>query len=1218
MKNIKLIVLTVVSFFVTNSFAQIGSYSTRTISNDGKTSKWIFNVVTGSDQNIANGTEDNGIIFVNGSGSNKAKKDAYVSFNKSETYIEVPSGSAGSITMEVYSSSDSRWFQLYINGTAGPSTQRLWSKAGDGSDGKKGPQTFTFAATDITTKDAKTYLYLKTNGTEMKVSAFTITLTSGSYSGSTPPEKSHDATLSSIVYGSEKTPIANFSSSQTSYEVELPATYVGSAPSIQGTTTDTNANITDVTQATSIPGTASITVTAEDGTTTLTYYVSFTKESADPKVESATWANIKGTAAIDQVNKTITGQVTNGSSLTLEPQFSGKNIASYTPNGAQNFANGAISYTFTSSTNETTTYQVTITEAPAVSSDATLKSLTYGGASVPNFSPTTYVYNIQLANGIKTPPAIDAETSHPKATKEITPAQSVPGSGKVVVTAEDGETKLTYTINYTVEVPVSGLTIHGPEIYEAKTIAGGYGGTLSVFDGHEYEVYYSTYDNDSHLQVAVTPGQKLAGITTTTTNNYSCKANDGWFEMTTSTSKSDFKDRSGSDLDEFKKGEWAVHKLLKNGYYMLHIQGYDQFSFYGKENSGSGKYFEVYVDDIVQPMTKSTSATIRRFDITTGEHVIKVVGVGDSNEEFYGFSLRVAQEPRTKYFRGDDSSQVVYQTQEIKPIVYTTKYNNIPGAETKLEWLGAEANGITLAKVEGALSDTLTLSGYANCPIGTYNYAVVAYYNGVETNRVTGKFFVKSSIKAATDINVTVYNNEQMDQIKFKYYALDASTVQLTWGANGQPTGVNGSGADGIYIIGGTPTISGTLPQAFPYSITVVGADTTIKGTITIKELKHTDKDVLYLYKNTDANNAPICDYLRTQGWNPIERKAQTSLRSADQYALYKWILISEDVDANNPEVFQLMRGAPLPVLNMKAFSYSHTIDSLKTDSDEGYTDPWGEADNGSLSENGKSITVLRDDHPIFSKLNKKKGETIQVLDSIDRRGLMPIKVTKTGSLCLATAWTRDREDYFGDGELQTFLHEVPAETSGNAKYICFPLAISSSPYLTTEGKNLLKAVVDYITSPTASVQKPILGINQFKVGDIEGDIDDGTSTITITIDSVAHPELANLSEVTPEITLVDSYTHIIPPKESLYIAQFIPIRYVVSDYIKQRTYEVTVNYRRAQGIEDVYTAGEWVNIFDIYGRKVTTTNEDIYSMPLPRGMYIVVTANGQTLKIMR
>ena len=55
------------------------------------------------------------------------------------------------------------------------------------------------------------------------------------------------------------------------------------------------------------------------------------------------------------------------------------------------------------------------------------------------------------------------------------------------------------------------------------------------------------------------------------------------------------------------------------------------------------------------------------------------------------------------------------------------------------------------------------------------------------------------------------------------------------------------------------------------------------------------------------------------------------------------------------------------------------------------------------------------------------------------------------------------------------------------------------------------------------------------------------------------------------------------------------------------------------QGLEETaYTVGEWVNIYDIYGRLVATTNENIHAMNLPRGMYIAVTENGTSIKLMR
>ena len=816
MKNIKLLALTFITALSTSIWAQTGQYSTRTISTDGKTSTWAFNVVSGSAKNVPDGTDDNGVIYVNGGGSNKAQTSAYMSFNKSEVYFEVPSGSAGSISMEVSSSSDSRWFQLYINTTEGPATQRLWSKAGDGTDGKKGPQSFTFASTDITTKNAKTYLYLKTNGTEMKVKSFTITLTSGSYSGG-PAPASTDATLSSIVYGAEQTPVQGFAADQLSYEVELPADYVGGAPSVQVTTSDANAT-TNITQATTLPGVATIVVTAEDGTTTKTYTVTFTKESAAPKVESATWPNIRGTAVIDQVNKTITGQVLNGSSLSLEPTFTGKYLNSQSPTGNQNFANGAISYTFTSASNEQTVYIVTITESPAVSTDATLSSLTYGGKSVPNFSPSTLTYNIELTAGTKTPPTIAATPNDNKATMTITQASSVPGVGKVEVTAEDGTTKLTYTINYTVQVPPSGLTTHVPEIYEAKEIAGGYNTPLTVVGGREYEVYYTerTADGDyPTFSTTLASEGKATGISGSTSKTENVgRDGDKWFQGSVD-SHSECKKATDIDEFDFETKMIREHRLSKDNTYQFHVQGFDQFSLWGMDKKldpkNGNQVFVVKIDGVEQATDASlyntTAYTVRRYNMTTGEHLIEISTTCTGSNVCYmgGFSLRVAQEPRTKWLKGNDSTQRVLQTQAIQPITYVTKYNNIPGAETRLEWNGNEATGIRLQEVEGDLTDTLLLSGVANCPIGTYNYAVVAYYNGVETSRATGSFRIATDIQAMTELTVDVYQNEEMDQIKFRYYALDESVVQLTW-PNGQPAGIAGSGAaNNTYIIGGTP-----------------------------------------------------------------------------------------------------------------------------------------------------------------------------------------------------------------------------------------------------------------------------------------------------------------------------------------------------------------------------------------------------------------------------
>lgn len=1017
---------------------------------------------------------------------------------------------------------------------------------------------------------------------------------------------SNDATLKSITYGG--TAVDGFSPTKYDYAVDLPASTT-TVPTVDATANDSKANVT-ITQATAIPGTATINVTAEDGTTKQKYTLTFDKESANPKVESATWTNIRGTAAIDQVSKTITGQVTNGSSLTLTPSFTGKNFnnGAWTPTGAQNFANGPINYTFTSNIDaSTTTYAVTITEAPPMSSDATLKSLKYNNTSVPNFSPTTLTYNIELPSGTTTVPTVTAEANDSKATATVTRPSGIPGVAKVKVVAEDG-TELIYTINFNVAVPSSDLTIHEPEIYEAKEIAGGYGGTLTVHNGREYEVYFVGRDGNSKAGLFTKNGAQIG----TGTDEKSLKVE--WLSAS-STDGLDGSGREGSD--EFSGATGKGNLKMKNGDEMLiHIKGFDQFTLWGKDNNtdqSKGKYFYVYIDDVEQPvqnLNSSDGGSIRRYDITTSEHIIKVTSKLDGVCKPYGFSLRIAQQPRTKWLKGNDTTQVVLQTTAPKPVYYFTKYNNIAGAETVLEWNGSPATGIELTKAaESELGDTLMLSGFANCPVGEYKYAVVAKYNGVETNRKEGKLKVASEIKALTDTIIVAYVGEEIDEIRFRYYALDASAVSVAW-TTAAPAGINSNpGSNGTYIISGTPSAEGT----HEFVVSVEGGNS-IKGKIVIKPLDLGNDPIMYLHKNNlSYEKDGVYEYLTSAAGgskNLITRKAKEEARAADQYAKYKWVIISEDVDADNPEALALARGeVNLPVLSLKAFTYA-----------PGRLN-WGEPNNGSLTENGQYITVQRNDHPIFTALNKKKGDKIQILSQIETRGLMPTAVEYDGSLCLATALTRDIDNYNGDGPEETFLHEIPAaERPNGKKYICMPIARASSQYLTTDGKNFIKAVINYLLGSQNTVSVPELRITSFKINDLVGTINETEGTIDITYDIKKYPNI-DLKEVVPTVTLASIYTHVLPAqgeKVDFSNSSFSPVVFEVTDFINRRTYDVTVHSYNPQGIDELYNIGDWVTVYDIYGRKIATTNENIYSMDLPHGVYMIVLGDGNVLKIMK
>lgn len=1038
--------------------------------------------------------------------------------------------------------------------------------------------------TPATTGHIQLVLYASSSGKYAAIDNLVVTYTGG---------PSTDATLSGLTYGG--TAVTGFSAETTSYDVELPAGTTA-VPALAGTVNESHAT-TSVTNASSLPGTSTITVTAEDGTTTKTYSVTFTVASSAPKVTSATWSNISGSATVDNVNYTITGKVLNGTSLSaITPTFTGQNFTAgnWTPTGAQDFSNGAVNYVITNSTTgETTQYSVTITEAPAVSTDATLSSLKYGNTSVPGFSANTLVYNIETSAS-SSAPTVSATANESHATVNITQASGVPGVATIVVTAEDGTTKKTYTVNFNVAVPQSGLTIHEPEVYEAKALAGGYETPLVQNGGREYEVYYASFMESGALSLTTTPMQKSDGITTSL-GDYHFKAADGWLEMETSTSKSNY---TMSAQDEFSSGSSAVHKLLNNAYYKLHVKGFDQFSFYGKDNNADaskGKHFTVKIDGVEKSMTYASSATVRRFDISTGEHVIEVIGTGASNNEFYGFSLRVGMDPRTKKLSGNDTTQHVLQTRAISPITYFTKYNQ----GTTVEWIGNEATGITLQNVTtittGNVGDSLQLSGKAMCPVGTYQYRIMTMKNGVNEESARGTIYVDSKIEPRTDTIQTGYQNEEINEFQYSVWALSEDQVSVNW-VNGQPGGIttqfttqSGSGGN-LFVIGGQPTQTGS----FPFTVSVAGGNS-VEGKLTIVTLDLSGEPILYLYKGNDGYNNEIYNSLRSYSRKLVPFTAKSSVRAQSDYKKYKMVIIDEDVDATNPEILGIIKnGAGVPVLNLKGFTYNPSRLN------------WGYPDNGSIVND--TITIVEPTHPIFSNQSGQKVVTE------GGRGLMPIEVYQQGTVCLAAAPTRDKEDYNANGPMQTIIHEVPGSLRDGQKYICFP--INKSAKLTAYGKTLMNNIVAYLLSSQSSpVVLPELEITRFTVAGVAGKIDQTKNTIEVELDEL--PDTEKMNELHPIVTIKDSKRTWVTPdsEEGQDFSGGRAVIYTVRDYINVRNYTVTVINKT--GIEEVYAEGDWVNIYDIHGRHIALTNENIYTMDLPQGMYIIVTAKG-SMKIFK
>lgn len=258
-----------------------------------------------------------------------------------------------------------------------------------------------------------------------------------------------EATLSDLML--DGTTISNFVSYKLSYDVVLPKGTTN-APAVTATTKNASASAV-VTDAGSLPGTATVVVTAEDGTTTVTYEINFTIELSD--VATLSDLTVDGTT-IDGFNSEVVSYnyiVPDGT--TTPPTVAG----TATDATASVVVNDAASIPGTTTVVVTAEDGVTVITYSVnfkfdLSTDATLSDLMVDGTTVNNFDPGTINYTVTLPFGTTVVPTVTVTTTDDGASYVINAAASLPGTTTVVVTAEDGETEIIYSIFFDVETSV--------------------------------------------------------------------------------------------------------------------------------------------------------------------------------------------------------------------------------------------------------------------------------------------------------------------------------------------------------------------------------------------------------------------------------------------------------------------------------------------------------------------------------------------------------------------------------------------------------------------------------------------------------------------------------------------------------------------------------------------------------------------------------------------
>ncbi|ARV06620.1 hypothetical protein BTO04_07885 [Polaribacter sp. SA4-10] len=115
--------------------------------------------------------------------------------------------------------------------------------------------------------------------------------------------------------------------------------------------------------------------------------------------------------------------------------------------------------------------------------DATLSNLTVSDTTVSGFSAGTLTYDIELAYGtVAVPTVVGTPTQSAPANAVTTDAAALPGTSTVLVTAKDGTTTKTYTLNFTVAGPSVTLPLDFSDASQAFQwdASGGTGGDAII------------------------------------------------------------------------------------------------------------------------------------------------------------------------------------------------------------------------------------------------------------------------------------------------------------------------------------------------------------------------------------------------------------------------------------------------------------------------------------------------------------------------------------------------------------------------------------------------------------------------------------------------------------------------------------------------------------------------------------------------------------------
>lgn len=160
------------------------------------------------------------------------------------------------------------------------------------------------------------------------------------------------------------------------------------------------------------------------------------------------------------------GKITNVNGTTVN--FPGRKLSSSEMTVSYGKVDGAATVITVKSGDGKSTRTYKIKMVQAASENAKLKSILVNGNPISNFNPQVGEYHVALPYGTTAAPNVTYVKAEDKQAVEVTQATSPTGKATIKVTAADGKTTKTYTLNFSVAAladnTLKGIKVNGEEI----------------------------------------------------------------------------------------------------------------------------------------------------------------------------------------------------------------------------------------------------------------------------------------------------------------------------------------------------------------------------------------------------------------------------------------------------------------------------------------------------------------------------------------------------------------------------------------------------------------------------------------------------------------------------------------------------------------------------------------------------------------------------------